>query len=387
MEEDADNLESSSGVIHDRSVANSPLEPYTPTTACLYNEVGERSVLLSTAKVKVQNAAGVWVSMIAILDSGSQQSLCSFQAANVLGLKKQDFCATIAEAIGIKEESSCDPDDQAMQHFKSSVRFNSGRYEVGFPWKRDKQELNDNFSLAENRAKSLAKRFIRDPTLFKQYFEILKEYESQGIIERVFQTERPTNRAVLYLPHQAILRQESLTTKMRIVFDASSHEDGQLALNECICQIGCLLGGALLAARLAKEVKKTIDQKCSTKAFLWTDSQITLCWIKSPSHIWKPFVANRVREIQALTDPNSWFHCSGKDNPADLLTRGISVDALSTNSKWWNGSSFLRVTDFLTKGINEPIPERLYLTEMKKNSHKSKKGHFLDIDSDSKQFL
>ncbi|GFR18622.1 uncharacterized protein TNCT_665691 [Trichonephila clavata] len=124
-----------------------------------------------------------------------------------------------------------------MQHFKSSVRFNSGRYEVMFPWKRDKQELNDNFSVAENRAKSLAKRFIWDPTLFKQYFEILKEYESQGIIERVFQTEKPTNRAVFYLPHQAVFRQESLTTKMRIVFDASSREDGPLALNECKCQV------------------------------------------------------------------------------------------------------------------------------------------------------
>ncbi|GFX00782.1 hypothetical protein TNCV_4577491 [Trichonephila clavipes] len=54
------------------------------------------------------------------------------------------------EAIGIKAESSCDPDDQAMQHFKSSVRFNSGRYEVGFPWKGHTQELNDNFSVAEN---------------------------------------------------------------------------------------------------------------------------------------------------------------------------------------------------------------------------------------------
>ncbi|GFR14556.1 uncharacterized protein TNCT_453521 [Trichonephila clavata] len=132
------------------------------------------------------------------------------------------------------------------------------------------------------------------------------------------------------------------------------------------------LMGALLAARLAKEVKKIIDQKCSTKAFLWTDSQITLYWIKGPSHRWKPFGANRVREIQALTDPNSWFHCSCKDNPADLLTRGISVDALSTNSKWWNGSSFLRETDFLTKGINETIPERLYLIEMKKNSNPKK---------------
>ncbi|GFV83146.1 reverse transcriptase domain-containing protein [Trichonephila clavipes] len=138
------------------------------------------------------------------------------------------------EAIGIKAESSCDPDDQAIQHFKSSVRFNSGRYEVGFPWKSHTQELSDNFSVAEKRVKSLTRRFIRDPTLYIQYSEILKEYESQRIIERVLETEKPTDRAVFYLPHQAVFRQESLTTKMRIVFDASSHEDGQPSLNDCI---------------------------------------------------------------------------------------------------------------------------------------------------------
>ncbi|GFW56495.1 integrase catalytic domain-containing protein [Trichonephila clavipes] len=144
------------------------------------------------------------------------------------------------EAIGIKAESSCDPDDQAMQHFKSSVRFNSGRYEVGFPWKSHTQELNDNFSVAEKRVKSLTRRFIRDPTLYIQYSEILKEYESRGIIERVLETEKPTDRAVFYLPHQAVFRQESLTTKMRIVFDASFHEDGQPSLNDCIWSGGNL---------------------------------------------------------------------------------------------------------------------------------------------------
>ncbi|GFR01888.1 hypothetical protein TNCT_302381 [Trichonephila clavata] len=70
--------------------------------------------------------------------------------------------------------------------------------------------------------------------------------------------------------------------------------------------------------------------------------------------------------------PPSSRLCSGKDNPVDLLTIGISVDALSTNSKWLNGSSFLRETNFLTKGIHEPIPERLYLIEMKKNSNPKK---------------
>ncbi|GFY24395.1 pro-Pol polyprotein [Trichonephila clavipes] len=94
-----------------------------------------------------------------------------------------------------------------------------------------------------------------------------------------------------------------------------------------------------------------------------------------------PLLRTGFAKSNPLTDPNSWFHCSGKDNPADLLTRGISVDALTTNSKWWNGSSFLRQIDFQTKGLDEAIPERVYLTEMRKNSN-PKRGHFLDIDSD-----
>ncbi|GFW50920.1 uncharacterized protein TNCV_3592021 [Trichonephila clavipes] len=87
-----------------------------------------------------------------------------------------------------------------------------------------------------------------------------------------------------------------------------------------------------------------------------------------------------------LTDPNSWFHCSGKDNPADLLTRGISVDALTTNSKWWNGSSFLRQIDFQTKGLAEAIPERVYLTEMRKNSN-PKEDISLTLTVTKKNFL
>ncbi|GFX46232.1 uncharacterized protein TNCV_2298791 [Trichonephila clavipes] len=302
--------QSSSGVIYDPSPATI-INPQTAT--CLYNESGEKSILLSTAKVKVQSATGGWLVMNAILDSGSQKCLCSLEASNFLGLEKYSMNSTIVglngacisvrkgisaeisngssfkrklnflivpkitgcvptqpldltkiklpqniryadaefnipkridillgEAIGIKAESSCDPDDQAIQHFKSSVRFNSGRYEVGFPWKSHTQELNDNFSVAEKCVKSLTRRFIRDPTLYIQYSETLKEYESQGIIERVLETEKPTDRAVFYLPHQAVFRQESLTTKMRIVFDASSHEDGQPSLNDCIWSGGNL---------------------------------------------------------------------------------------------------------------------------------------------------
>ncbi|GFU35345.1 hypothetical protein TNCV_2143821 [Trichonephila clavipes] len=56
----------------------------------------------------------------------------------------------------------------------------------------------------------------------------------KGIIETVLETEKPTDRAVFYLPHQAVFPRKP-NYKMRIiVFDASSHEDGQPSLNDYI---------------------------------------------------------------------------------------------------------------------------------------------------------
>lgn len=43
-----------------------------------------------------------------------------------------------------------------------------------------------------------------------------------GIIERVMELETPDK--VHYLPHHAVIRNEAKTTKIRVVFDASSKE-------------------------------------------------------------------------------------------------------------------------------------------------------------------
>ena len=61
---------------------------------------------------------------------------------------------------------------------------------------------------------------------------------------------------------------------------------------------------------------------------------ITWHWIKSSAKQWKPFVENRVREIQSSAEPIQWNHCSGIENPADVATHGISVNKLRENSLW-----------------------------------------------------
>ncbi|XP_055922676.1 uncharacterized protein LOC129953456 [Eupeodes corollae] len=64
---------------------------------------------------------------------------------------------------------------------------------------------------------------------------------------------------------------------------------------------GLELCGALLLAQLLVHTVDTMELQ-SAKLFTWCDSQITLAWIKSAPYLRTTFVANRVAEIQELTD-------------------------------------------------------------------------------------
>ena len=68
---------------------------------------------------------------------------------------------------------------------------------------------------------------------------------------------------------------------------------------------------------------------------------VTLDWIRRQSLCWKPFVANRVFEIQSTWDPECWHYCASKDNPADLLTPGLTCDSLISSGLWWDGPQWL----------------------------------------------
>ena len=95
--------------------------------------------------------------------------------------------------------------------------------------------------------------------------------------------------------------------------------------------------GALIFARLVNKLK-SLD--IESPAVLWTDSMTTLCWIKN-ERVWKQYVGQRVEEIRGLTPKDSWRHCPGEVNPADLPSRGLSAKELSTSKTWWNGPNFL----------------------------------------------
>lgn len=68
------------------------------------------------------------------------------------------------------------------------------------------------------------------------------------------------------------------------------------------------LCAAKLLANLFKEIIQALNHFRIEKVVLWSDSTITLHWIRTPPHLLKTFIANRVSEIQEETDAQVWRH-------------------------------------------------------------------------------
>ena len=91
--------------------------------------------------------------------------------------------------------------------------------------------------------------------------------------------------------------------------------------------------------------------------FCWSDSEVALCWVKGKEKCWRPYVENRVASIRNIIDKDSWYHISGVNNPADILTRVCKINDFE---RWFNGPQFL-YTDIDVSKFD--VGDRLKLVE------------------------
>ena len=103
-----------------------------------------------------------------------------------------------------------------------------------------------------------------------------------------------------------------------------------------------LLGCLLLANLMHKVVQEFKDVLIVEKICYWTDSEISLSWIKNSKRDWKLWVQHRVSKIQELSNKNDWSHIEGENNPADIPTRDLNLLTFQTNCLWWEGPLFLK---------------------------------------------
>ncbi|XP_073960777.1 uncharacterized protein [Choristoneura fumiferana] len=159
-----------------------------------------------------------------LVRQGSQRSYIKEEVAVKLGIPVAGE-EELSHALfgGVTVQSKQQREEEVIANFEENIHVNEqGRYEVCLPWKAGHDDLLSNQELSIRRLESTTKKLITCGK-FHNYNEILAEWEQAGIIEEVPEAERDTERAH-YLPHRAVTKEASLTTKLRPVYDASAKD-------------------------------------------------------------------------------------------------------------------------------------------------------------------
>nr|CAI5856921.1 unnamed protein product [Callosobruchus analis] len=163
--------------------------------------------------------------------SCNRKSYCNFSVNNEVNSDVQQQLTRfweIEELGGAPalsyEEKMCE------QHFdKTTVRNDDGRFMVSIPFKDDVNKLGDSRVLAEKRFLSLERRLEANAVLKEMYKSFMLEYRMLGHMTKVKNEKDAEN--TYYMAHHGVMREQSLTTKLRVVFDASAPSSSGYSLN------------------------------------------------------------------------------------------------------------------------------------------------------------
>ena len=104
------------------------------------------------------------------------------------------------------------------------------------------------------------------------------------------------------------------------------------------------LTAATLAVKIDSMLRREMEIEISDSIF-WTDSTSVLCYINNEERRFQTFVANRVAMIHNCSHPGQWHYIESKVNPADDVSRGVTVDQFLKNLSWSQGPEFLWKAD------------------------------------------
>lgn len=116
-------------------------------------------------------------------------------------------------------------------HFEENIKYDDevGKYEVKLPLIEESCIAN-NKGVAKRRVSSLKHRLKGNKELDQKYRQAMGEYISNGYAEKVIEEEEPQN--CYYIPNHLVIKEDRVSTKVRLVFDASSNEKQEKSLNE-----------------------------------------------------------------------------------------------------------------------------------------------------------
>ncbi|UYV78056.1 hypothetical protein LAZ67_15003332 [Cordylochernes scorpioides] len=138
------------------------------------------------------------------------------------------------ETESVPSPDLCTQDEDCERLFSNNHgRDSHGGYWVKLPFRQHRPLLGESREKALRRFLSLEGKLCKNVKLYDQYRGFMKEYEHLNHMERVpiAEVKRELCRCY-YMPHHPVIREQSTTTKMRVVFDASAKSENNVSLNQ-----------------------------------------------------------------------------------------------------------------------------------------------------------
>ncbi|XP_073811701.1 uncharacterized protein [Musca autumnalis] len=134
---------------------------------------------------------------------------------------------TPIETLRSKEDIYCE-----NLYKTTTSRTASGRYMVDLPFRND-EELGRSRNIAMAQFLRMEKILEKKPDIKDLYDKTIIEYLDLGHMKKI-SGEDISNGPSYYLPHHAVIKPDRVTTKLRVVFNASSPSDNKKSLNDIL---------------------------------------------------------------------------------------------------------------------------------------------------------
>jgi len=140
--------------------------------------------------------------------------------------RMEEFEGNVSYTI---EEKAC------QKYFDRTVtRDADGRFIVRLPFRENVLSLGSSYDIAKRRLLALERRFANNEKLKNDYTLFLDEYIRLGHMEQVHDNQVNEDKRECYLPHHAVVKESSTSTRLRVVFDASCKTSSGLSLNDVL---------------------------------------------------------------------------------------------------------------------------------------------------------
>ncbi|XP_055922710.1 uncharacterized protein LOC129953537 [Eupeodes corollae] len=238
--------------------------------------------------------------------------------------------------------------DQAEEHFRQTFsRSPDGKYVVQLPFKTQNPSFEKTLPFAVSRLYAMERRFNQNSSLRELYSKFMREYIDLGHMTQIPREEIAIpNGRCFYLPHHAVLKPDSSSTKLRVVFDGSAKDSTGKSLNSTLL-IGPPIQRNLIGVCLRFRQHPFVFTADVVKMFrqIWVDDSHAdyqrIVWRESPS---KEIEHYRLRTVTYGTASAPFLsvrilkqlaedYKSDYPNAARVLLEDVYVDDVMTGAK------------------------------------------------------